>query len=263
MSYFSYSYLYVPSAILGTLGVALLLIGAKVNPDEIINNSDRPKWHKQFFFGAAVFVVAMQVQLSMAEIQVWSDSTSFWKRNFEEYRDFKGSGSIEMIQLNYVRALMEEEKYYDGLTVMRETVEKRADMNEVSHIALSTIYFDIGVKFKAGGETSYAIEAYEQSLQHNSNYVKALANLGNTFTEMGRTDTALTYLQKIVEIDPNDAQGWFGIGNAYYTDNKPTEALKAYKKCADVAPEQFHAMIGKAIARAMVLKERLENENDM
>lgn len=102
-----------------------------------------------------------------------------------------------------------------------------------------------------------------RSLQHNSNYVKALTNLGNTFTEMGRTDTALTYLHKIVEIDPNDAQGWFGIGNAYYTDNKPTEALKAYKKCADVAPGQFHAMIGKAIARAMVLKERLENENDM
>ena len=249
-------HLYLPAAILTPLGTAVLLVGAKANPDEIIR-TPKKRW---VVVTLIIFLISEQVWRSGVEVKKWNDNMSFWKNNFEEHRDFKGSGSVEMIHLNYVRALLTEEKYFEGLTIMREAVKKRANMDEVSHIALSTIYFDIGLTLKEAGEASYAIEAYQQSIEHDGNHTKTLMNLGNAFIELGRTDTALTYLLKVVELNENDTQGWFAIGNAYYTDNSPVEALTAYKRCADVAPEEFHRVIGDAIARAMLLKERLENE---
>ena len=133
-------------------------------------------------------------------------------------------------------------------------------MSQASHIALSTIYYEIGHGFKEAGETSYSIEAYQESLWHNPTYTLALNNIGNTFSEMGKFDLAKEYLEKAVAANPEQSVGYYTLGNAYVREWQYDKGIEQYKLAYEYLkhskdPERFRAIIKATIKRTQDFRD--------
>ena len=117
-----------------------------------------------------------------------------------------------MMRGNLCRSLINKERYYDAYNAMKSSIKRSrlagVKMSQASHISLSTIYYDIATGFKSAGEMSYAIEAYQEALWHNPTYTRALNNIGNAFSEIGRFDVAKDYLEKVRERVSHEAAAY-------------------------------------------------------
>jgi Tfp pilus assembly protein PilF len=128
------------------------------------------------------------------------------------------------------------------------------DTSYQGRVALSTIYFSMAVGFKSQGEMSYAVEAYQESLAHNPEYVMSLVNLGNTFVEMGKTDEAMVYLRRAAEGEgAEDPHVWYSGANCWARMGEGGKALEGYKialeKLGEDGDERAKAMVERQIAK--------------
>ena len=64
-----------------------------------------------------------------------------------------------------------------------------------------------------------------------------LYNLGIAYNELGQFDEAIIRLKRAVQLDPDHAHAWVGIGNAYHRMRKPALALEAFEQAAKANPD--------------------------
>mmetsp|Transcript_3536 Transcript_3536/g.6682 ORF Transcript_3536/g.6682 Transcript_3536/m.6682 type:complete len:758 (+) Transcript_3536:187-2460(+) len=210
-------------------------------------------------------VFLFQTRTTISHCKSWNTSLGLWqdivRTNMESQGDI-----AEMMRGNLCRALLKKERYYDAYNAMKSGVKRSRlagkKCSQASHIALATIYYDIGSGFKEGGETSYAVEAYQESLWHNPAYTRALNNVGNIFSEMGRFDTAKEYLEKAIKVEPRESMGYYSLGNAYVREWKYDEGIELYRKAFEYIdnsgnPERWRTLISEAIQRTQDYKDRM------
>jgi tetratricopeptide (TPR) repeat protein len=53
---------------------------------------------------------------------------------------------------------------------------------------------------------------------------------------MGRTDDAVKYYQKALELSPNNASAYYELGIVYFKTGKNAEAMACFQKAMDLAP---------------------------
>jgi len=171
------------------------------------------------------------------QLNVWGNNVEFWRQNVRLHDRARGDVG-EMLHGNLARALLREGDTDGAFQAMRGGVAKRATGSEDTtyggRYALGTIYYDLGHSFKEGGEMSYGVEAYRESLSCNPSYVKSLVNLGNAFVEMGKTDEAMVYLRRATEVEGGgDAQVWYSLGNCWVRMGEREKGVEAFKMALD------------------------------
>ncbi|MDP6339198.1 MAG: tetratricopeptide repeat protein [Candidatus Marinimicrobia bacterium] len=75
------------------------------------------------------------------------------------------------------------------------------------------------------GDLETAKQAFEQSLNSNDNQLKskAMYNLGNTFYQNQKTEEALAFYRKALELDPNDKEAKFNYEFLKYQQKPPED----------------------------------------
>lgn len=63
-----------------------------------------------------------------------------------------------------------------------------------------------------------------------------LYNLGLCYSELGQLDEAIIRLKRAVQLAPDHAHAWIGIGTAYHRMRKPKEAFEAFTEAARIDP---------------------------
>jgi tetratricopeptide (TPR) repeat protein len=76
------------------------------------------------------------------------------------------------------------------------------------------------------GKFDKAAEALEKSLELDSNQYETLANLGDTYLELGRIEDAKNVLTKAEKIKSNDPRLHFLLGAVYLRLGDRTSALR-------------------------------------
>jgi superkiller protein 3 len=61
-------------------------------------------------------------------------------------------------------------------------------------------------------------------------YGPALQSLGLLLLDRGSPERALSFLQRAVEVNPLNAEIWYGLGSAYFKSGRMREALDAAKR---------------------------------
>jgi len=105
------------------------------------------------------------------------------------------------------------------------------------------IYYYLGLAYQQNGDWELAKQAYEQVINIDvPNLVKlsAYVNLGNIYQELNQKE-AITYFEKVTQIAPNFAQGYFNYGIALKTSGRFTEAIAAYQKAICLEPDYADA----------------------
>jgi tetratricopeptide (TPR) repeat protein len=81
-----------------------------------------------------------------------------------------------------------------------------------------------------------AIEYIEKALQINPEDTGANYNLGLAFKEKGELDKAIACYQKAVQLDPNFADAYYNSGTAFQEKGQYDEAVACYEKALRIDP---------------------------
>ena len=71
-----------------------------------------------------------------------------------------------------------------------------------------------------------AIEQFKKAIDVRPDFSEAIINLAQTFYKIGNYQDAKTYYQRMVEYEPKNAEGHFGLANVYRKTEKFKEAIQ-------------------------------------
>ena len=78
---------------------------------------------------------------------------------------------------------------------------------------------------------------YLQALDIDQDYPKARRGLGLTYLAMGKTDAAISQLERVIQTVPEFAQAYMDLGSAYTRQGQKEKAKNAYQRVITLSPE--------------------------
>jgi len=95
----------------------------------------------------------------------------------------------------------------------------------------------IGASLISNGKYEESIKYYDKILEVNPNDANALLNKGSVLIELNKFDEAIKYYDKILEVNPNDANALTSKGIALSHLQKYSEAIIAIDKALLIEPD--------------------------
>ena len=92
--------------------------------------------------------------------------------------------------------------------------------------------------------TEQAIAAYREMLAIDPRYDYARIMLGNLLAEAGDAAGAIRELEKLAEISPGNADGWFNLGFLHDKADNAAEAERCFRRAVQLKPTLDRAWYG-------------------
>ncbi len=109
-------------------------------------------------------------------------------------------------------------------------------------------WYAIGYECDSNPETyDQAIEAYENALAQNPNYVEAMINLANIYYARRELKRARQLLERAAQLDPDNHSIYYNLGNVYDEAAELQKALHSYQKAIALYPEYEPALFNLAL----------------
>ena len=82
------------------------------------------------------------------------------------------------------------------------------------------VYNRLGGFYCKKQEFIKAIEQYNKALAYKKDYTPALHNLSVVYSQMGKFNYALYYLQRMIELQPNNSEAYYNVACIYSKQKK-------------------------------------------
>jgi tetratricopeptide (TPR) repeat protein len=105
-----------------------------------------------------------------------------------------------------------------------------------------------GVVLEGQGNSTEAIQAYRDGLARSAQNAEALLHLGILLTKEGKPGEAKPLLERGATINPNDAVMFNALGNAELKTKQWQEAVTAFGKAVELAPDDADLHMNLSIA---------------
>jgi tetratricopeptide (TPR) repeat protein len=135
----------------------------------------------------------------------------------------------------------------------REALQIHIDEGNAS----KELYFHLGNAAYEAGDPAGAAVAFEQAIQLDDKYFKAMVNLALMYDELKKYPKAIETFERAAEIEPDNPEVWSHMGNTYYAQREYPKAVDLYRKALKLNPEAAHALysMGVAFADAGLFRE--------
>ena len=100
------------------------------------------------------------------------------------------------------------------------------------------------------GDLDGQLEALQRYTELEPDDANAWYNMGNAYAEKGEYDEAISCYRKAVEIKPDKHEAWNNMGNAYAEKGEYDEAISCYRKAVEIKPDKHEAWNNIGIAYA-------------
>lgn len=144
------------------------------------------------------------------------------------------NAALAEMKENYAEAILE---YQDAL---------RLDPQPSVHFAISKCYIRIHKYPQALNHARAAVEG-------EGDNVEFLTLLGSIYAGARKVDSAEVIYKKIIEVDPENVQAYYNLGQQYEA-NKPLQALEIYKKLLEITGPEWTVLV-----KIADLNERMGN----
>ena len=128
--------------------------------------------------------------------------------------------------------LIEEGKYDEALGIFEEFRNKYPEIYQV-HLNIGTIYQKKGALDKAEAEFRLVLDkTLEMHGDYNSDKatsLRAFTGLGELYIQKGDFEKGQEYFAKALEISPEDEVAAYNVGQIFFSNQRPDEAIKYYK----------------------------------
>ena len=106
-----------------------------------------------------------------------------------------------------------------------------------------TLLHDKGVELLQLGKSEEAISYFDKVLEIDPNDLKALNNKGAALGNLGKSEEAISYFDKVLEIDPNHIDALNNKGSVLTLQGKYYEATMYFTKVLTLEPDHERAKI--------------------
>ena len=113
---------------------------------------------------------------------------------------------------------------------------------------LGCFFNNLGNSYSDIGETESALLALLRAVQINPTLSESRANLGNVYLKKNQVSDAIYEYEAALEINPNDAKTHNNLGNAYIQKDWLTYAIREYAQSLELDPNFIDAHKNLAIA---------------
>ncbi len=141
----------------------------------------------------------------------------------------------------------------------RETLEKSQELAQKALAmdnSISGVYSLLGIIYAQKGDIDRAIIECERAVALNPGGIGDLVLYAATLTGAGRSEEAILLYQKAIRLNPFGPSYLFrNFGDALRNTERFEEAVSAYKKAIQIAPDNFLAHVGLAIAYSLMGRE--------
>lgn len=128
----------------------------------------------------------------------------------------------------------------------------------------------LGTCFRLSEKLSQAEEQYFKALELRSEDTETIWGLSDTYERLDRTLDQVTWLEKLVRLDPKFPNGQFTLGLAHMQLGNLERALALFRDVSDMDPENQRARINEAIClrgmrryeESVALSEKIDVSND-
>eukprot|EP01038_Epipyxis_sp_PR26KG_P004868 gene4868-6820_t len=164
-------------------------------------------------------------------------------------------GTSYVNELDSVRALetlrtwVAHNPNLQGLSYTADEYSDGSLMDEVMQLMISAaeyaphdlqIQIVLGVLYNVSMDYDAAVECFHRVVQQNPNDFSLLNKLAATFANGNRSEQALPYYMKSLQLRPTFARGWLNLGISHANMNNYSEAAKAYVQALHVNPNARH-----------------------
>jgi cytochrome c-type biogenesis protein CcmH/NrfG len=99
------------------------------------------------------------------------------------------------------------------------------------------------------------IATFERQTQANPNDADAWTELGNAYFDSNQFEKSISAYKKSLELNPNNADVWTDMGVMYRRSGHPEEAIKAFDQAIAVDPKHEVSRLNKGIVLLHDLKD--------
>jgi tetratricopeptide (TPR) repeat protein len=138
------------------------------------------------------------------------------------------------------------EDFENAVAAFMKVYEKQPDRPD--------ILADIANTYNNWGKKEEAAEWYKKVPLEEMRDIDTAYNAGVVFYNAGSPADALKYFKKSVEIDTEFAEGYYQLGMASVATNCNEEAIAAFQKFLQLAPDSPQAATAKTIVEALTKK---------
>jgi len=109
-------------------------------------------------------------------------------------------------------------------------------------------WYTLGYEYDVNPDThEKAIEAYENALTQNPNYVEALINLANIYYARRELTRGRQLLERAVQLAPDSHTIYYNLGNLYDETAELEKSIQSYQKALALQPEYEPALFNLAL----------------
>jgi tetratricopeptide (TPR) repeat protein len=102
----------------------------------------------------------------------------------------------------------------------------------------------MGNAYQAVGRYEQAKDLYLRAIELKKDFFDAYRNLAGTYQSMGQMDKAVSQMESLVVLKPQDARNWLYMGQLYRKAGNPQLAQRAFQKALGLNAGMADAMAG-------------------
>ena len=175
-------------------------------------------------------------------------------------------------ELNFEKSLKILPNRVSVLTNLSAVKIKLKKITEAKELGLRSValdpmngqgYLNIGLANKEEKDFNSALTYFDKAIEVEPNFAEAWCAKGSILNELKRYEEALTYFDKAIELDPNNAEAFNNKGFALNELNRYEDALKYFDKAIELDPNNAEAWCNKgaSLMHQNQTKEALINFN--
>ena len=161
----------------------------------------------------------------------------------------------------------DSEIYYElGLNYLLNADNFNAQKNFIRTIKLApdnkNAQIKLALTHELSGEPDMAELVYDTIIEKNPYYIPALSNLASLYMEKEEYKKAIGLFKRMVKINPDYYRAYLGMGICFDKLNKPTTAVRFYKKYISAKPHSdvTKSLVGR-IYEIYTTKETVKKNN--
>ncbi len=88
-----------------------------------------------------------------------------------------------------------------------------------------------------------ALVLFKQVVELDSNFIGGYSGLASIYVHKGISDSTFKYAEKIIQLDPEDDNGYYMRASYYWQANQPDLAISDYKKAIELVPSTHYVYL--------------------
>ncbi len=143
-------------------------------------------------------------------------------------------------------ALLRMDRFDDAVDAFNSALEHGSD-RETIQLGLSYAYMSIGERYFSAGNYTNAITHYRQAIDENPD-PRYYNRLAIALRRDNQEREAVNAFQRAIELDPQYAVAYAGLGGTYVSLQRYDDAIESYSTALELQPNMRQASIGLATA---------------